>query len=170
VLWLALVPLGLVVRGSGWVERLPFGRVRRVLAFLLEAAPRDARLLARLYLWTLLTWATKLTAFALVLSHFVDAALWQCLSGVVGAELSSVLPFHGIAGAGSYELTGVAAMVSLGVSVEDALAGAVNLHLFLLGTTFALGLVALFLPVGGGHAAAGLAGKGDRESIRCRSG
>lgn len=155
VLWLALVPLGLAIRHRGWVAQLPPGRVRRVLLFLLDAAPADTWLLSRLYLWTVLTWGTKLLAFALVLGHFVDAALWQRLAGVLGAELSSVLPFHGIAGAGSYELTGMAAMVPLGIDVGAALAGAVNLHLFLLGATLLLGAGALLLPVGQGVAAAG---------------
>lgn len=147
-LWLALVPAGLAVRRLGWVERLPAGRVRRLLLFLLDAAPADAALLLRLYLETLAIWATKLTAFVLVLSHFVAAAYWQLLAGVLGAELSSVLPFHGIAGAGSYELAGMAALVPLGVSVEAALAGAVSLHLFLLGTTLLLGALAFLLPAG----------------------
>ncbi|WP_462328840.1 lysylphosphatidylglycerol synthase transmembrane domain-containing protein [Thiohalocapsa halophila] len=147
-LWLALVPLGLAVRRSGWVSRLPAGRLRHVLLFLLDAAPRDTPLLYRLYLWTLLSWSAKLFAFALVLGHFVDAALWQRLAGVLGAELSSVLPFHGIAGAGSYELTGMAAMVPLGVGVGAALAGTVSLHLFLLGSTLILGALALLLPRG----------------------
>ncbi len=150
LLWIALVPLGMVVRSGGWVERLPQGRLRRVLLFVLEAAPRDLPLLARLYLWTLLTWMTKLTAFALVLGHFIDVKLWQRLAGVIGAELSSMLPVHGIAGAGSYELTGMAAMVPLGVGVAQALAGSVSLHLFLLGTTLVLGLLALLLPVAAG--------------------
>lgn len=150
VLWLTLVPLGLVIRRSGCIMRLSFGRVRAVLRFLLDAAPGDTWQLYRLYLWTALSWGAKLLAFALVLGHFVDAALWQLLAGVLGAELSSVLPFHGIAGAGSYELTGMAAMVPLGVGVEAALAGAVNLHLFLLGTTLLLGAVALLLPVRSG--------------------
>jgi hypothetical protein len=119
-----------------------------VLLFLLDAAPGETRLLYRLYLWTALCWGTKLLAFALVLGHFIDAALWQRLAGVLGAELSSVLPLHGVAGAGSYELTGMAAMVPLGVGVEAALAGAVNLHLFVLGSTLALGGLALLLPVG----------------------
>ena len=161
LLWLALVPLGVLVRRGGWVERLPQERLRRLLLFVLEAAPGEVPLLARVYAWTLLIWATKLTAFALVLGHFVDAALWQRLAGVVGAELSSVLPFHGIAGAGSYELTGVAAMVPLGVEVAPALAGAVNLHLFLLGTTLLLGLVALLLPMG---TAAGRGGRIGRRT------
>ncbi len=64
----------------------------------------------------------------------------------MGAELSSVLPFHGIAGSGSYELAAVAALVPLGVDPKLALAGAVNLHLFLLGTTLILGGLAFLLP------------------------
>ena len=155
--WLALVPVGLAVRAAGWVERLPIGRLRRLALFLLDAAPADALLLVRLYVLTLLIWGTKLTAFVLVLSHFVPAAYWQLLAGVLGAELSSVLPFHGVAGAGSYELTGMAALVPLGVSVETALAGAVNLHLFVLGTTLLLGALALLLPVGAARVAGGKA-------------
>jgi uncharacterized membrane protein YbhN (UPF0104 family) len=122
--------------------------LRRILLFALDAAPSDARLLARLYVWTLLSWAAKLLGFALVLGHFVDAPLWQVLAGVLGAELSSVLPFHGIAGAGSYELAGMAVLVPLGIGMEAALAGAVNLHLFLLCTTLVLGALALLLPSG----------------------
>ncbi len=147
VLWLALLPLGLAVRRGGWVARLPSRRLRHVLLFLLDAAPEEFRSLYRLYLWTVLSWGTKLMAFALVLGHFVDAALWQRLGGVLGAELSSVLPFHGVAGAGSYELTGMAVMVPLGVGVSAALAGAVNLHLFLLGVTLLLGGLAFLLPL-----------------------
>jgi uncharacterized membrane protein YbhN (UPF0104 family) len=133
-----LVPAGLLLRRAPRPRALEAGRVGRALLFILDAAPSDARLLARLYLWTLLSWGAKLLGFALVLGYFVDAPLWQVLAGVLGAELSSVLPFHGVAGAGSYELAGMAALVPLGVAVEDALAGAVNLHLFLLGTTLVI--------------------------------
>ena len=103
--------------------------------------------MARVYLWTALTWTLKFAAFASVLKHFVPVAFWRVLAGVMGAELSSVLPFHGIAGSGSYELAAVAALVPLGVDARLALAGAVNLHLFLLGTTLLLGLLAFLLPV-----------------------
>ena len=39
-------------------------------------------------------------------------------------------------------------MVPFGVSATDALTGAVNLHLFVLGTTLILGLLALLIPRG----------------------
>jgi uncharacterized membrane protein YbhN (UPF0104 family) len=81
------------------------------------------------------------------LHHFLPVAWWLVLTGVMGAELSSVLPFHGIAGSGSYELAMVAALMPLGVSAEAALTGAVNLHLFLLGVTLLLGGLAFLVPV-----------------------
>lgn len=123
------------------------GKVVRTLRLVATAAPRSQRLVARVYLWTALTWTLKFAAFASVLKHFVPVAFWRVLAGVMGAELSSVLPFHGIAGSGSYELAAVAALVPLGVDARLALAGAVNLHLFLLGTTLLLGLLAFLLPV-----------------------
>lgn len=124
------------------------GRLWRIARFVAAAGPARPRMIARLYLWTALCWLFKLVAFAVVLRHFVAVAFWQVLAGVLGAELSSVLPFHGIAGAGSYELATVAAMVPFGVGATEALAGAVNLHLFLLGTTLLLGLSALMIPTG----------------------
>lgn len=133
-----IVPLGSVTDG---------GKVVRVLRLVAGAAPRSRRLVARVYFWTALTWTLKFAAFATVLEHFVPVDFWRVLTGVMGAELSSVLPFHGIAGSGSYELAAVAALVPVGVDARLALAGAVNLHLFLLGTTLLLGLLALLLPV-----------------------
>ena len=116
--------------------------VRRVLG----AAPAQPGIIARVYLWTALTWTLKFTAFAVLLEHFLPVEFWRLLTGVMGAELSSVLPFHGIAGSGSYELAVVAALAPLGVDPRLALAGAVNLHLFLLGSTLVLGGLALLLP------------------------
>lgn len=148
--WLGLLPVFWLPRrlqlkgGQGVAERL-----RALLAFVAAAAPREPVRVWWLYLWTALSWSLKFVGFALILVHFVPAALWQVVLGVMGAELSTVLPFHGIAGSGSFELAAVAAMVPLGVAPAEALAGAVNLHLFLLGTTLVLGATALLIPVRG---------------------
>lgn len=148
VAWLGLLPLfwlsgRLALAGGQGVA----GRLRALVALVAAAAPREPARVWWLYLWTALSWSLKFVGFALVLAHFVPAALWQVLLGVMGAELSTVLPFHGIAGSGSFELAAVAAMVPLGVAPITALAGAVNLHLFLLGTTLLLAAAALLLPV-----------------------
>ena len=145
LLWLALLPLMGVLRR--WGPQGEGGRLRRWVRLVVEATPASAALVARVYGWTALIWMSKFLAFAALLRHFLPIELWQVLIGVMGAELSSVLPFHGIAGSGSYELAMVAALVPLGVSAEAAFAGAVNLHLFLLGVTVLLGLSALLLPV-----------------------
>jgi uncharacterized membrane protein YbhN (UPF0104 family) len=145
LLWLALLPLMAPIARLLPAARL--GRLGRLVETLTGAAPDSAARTARLYLWTGLSWSLKLVAFALVLQHFLPVDLWRVLMGVMGAELSSVLPFHGIAGSGSYELAAVAALVPFGVDPKAALAGAVNLHLFVLGVTLLLGLLGLLLPL-----------------------
>ncbi|WPL15529.1 hypothetical protein Thiowin_00428 [Thiorhodovibrio winogradskyi] len=146
-LWLALLlVLPLAARR---LSALPESGVRwrRVLRFLAQAAPREHTRLAGLYGWTALCWGTKFIAFAWVLGYFLPLDFWRLLAGVMGAELSSVLPFHGIGGAGSYELATLAALVPLGVPAKEALAAAVNLHLFMLGASLLFGLLAMALPV-----------------------
>jgi uncharacterized membrane protein YbhN (UPF0104 family) len=123
------------------------GTAGRLLQAVRDTGPADDAELARLYLWTALSWAAKLAAFAAITAHFLDAPLGTILAGIVGAELSSVLPVHGVAGAGSYEAAMVAALYPLGVAPAAALSAAVNLHLFLLGVTLLASLAALLLPV-----------------------
>lgn len=147
VLWVC-IPLAsafaLVSRKRQW--RGGAGLSARLLRLVADAAPRSAPVAARLYLWTLLSWGTKLVAFTTILGHFMQVPTWKVLIGVIGAELASIMPFHGVAGSGSYELVTVAALVPFGVSGEAALTGALNLHLFLLGSTILLGIVAVLLP------------------------
>ncbi len=150
-LWLAalvlFVPLGQLVRsGADRRQAGMLGTLRHLMRRLMQAAPSRPAIIARVYLWTALTWILKFTAFAILLEHFLPLEFWRLLTGVMGAELSTVLPFHGIAGSGSYEIAVVAALTPLGVDPRLALAGAVNLHLFLLGTTLVLGALAFLLP------------------------
>lgn len=150
-LWLAalvlFVPLGrLLSAGTAHRRAGMLGTLRHLMRRLMQAAPSRPAIIARVYLWTALTWILKFTAFAVLLEHFLPLEFWRLLTGVMGAELSTVLPFHGIAGSGSYEIAVVAALTPLGVDPRLALAGAVNLHLFLLGTTLVLGALAFLLP------------------------
>lgn len=122
------------------------GRLLTLLRQTLRAAPVDWRFIAQIYGWTLLIWSFKFTAFVSVLQFFLPLDYWQLFTGVMGAELSSVLPIHGVAGSGSYELAAVAALAPLGIDPKLALVGVVNLHLFLLGSTVLLSVFALLLP------------------------
>ncbi len=142
-----VLPLGYRLRG--WLTGRLADRPGRAMGFaraLLAALPDHGGRFAEVYGWTLLTWLSKFVAFTLVLQHFTGLPLWQAVAGVIGAELSSVLPIHGVAGAGSYEAALVLALAPLGVDSAVALTGAVNLHLFLLGVTLLLGPLALLLP------------------------
>lgn len=144
---LLTLPLGFILR-DGLAARLQGrdGRIWNMASSLLAALPARGGQFAEVYVWTLITWGSKFLAFTLVLQHFTGLPLWQAITGVIGAELSTVLPFHGVAGAGSYEAALVLAITPTGVDTALALAGAVNLHLFLLGVTLALGPLALLLP------------------------
>jgi glycosyltransferase 2 family protein len=147
ILWIAGLSI-LALIGRFGVSRYLAGpgRIRKLARQVAGAAPRDTFLIAKVYVWTTATWSLKFVAFASVLHHFVPVAFWRVIAGVMGAELSSILPIHGIAGSGSYEFAAVAALVPLGVNAKLALAGAVNLHLFLLGTTVLLGTLGFLLP------------------------
>jgi uncharacterized membrane protein YbhN (UPF0104 family) len=145
--WMLLVPL--MYWGHGWLQRRMAGRSGRlssVLNRLLGHVPDSGWGFARIWLWTVLSWIFKFTAFTTVVLHFADIGLWRAVFGTIGAELSSVLPINGVAGAGSYELAMAAALLPLGLDMSTVLKAAVNLHLYLLGANLLLGLGALLLP------------------------
>ncbi len=155
LLWLGLMGLIGLMRALAPSGQ---GRLSRAMRLVAGASPPSPRRVLRAYFWTAATWITKFVSLSAVLQHFLPVDPWRVMLGVMGAELSSVLPFHGVAGSGSYELAAVAALVPLGIGPEAALSGAVNLHLFLLGVTLLLGLLAFLLPVRGAPAAPGNAG------------
>lgn len=146
-LWLGLLPAlywghGLLVRhiqGQG-------GKFARQMRKVLGHVPDQGRRFLRIWLWTALSWVFKFIAYTAVVLYFVDIPQWQAVFGVIGAELSSVLPIHGVAGSGSYELAMAAVLIPLGLDMQTVLQAAVNLHLYLLGANLLLALGALLLP------------------------
>jgi uncharacterized membrane protein YbhN (UPF0104 family) len=147
VIWL-LLPWWLFLANHWLLERLgpePEGRFGRLLHKVLSGAPKDRRLLLRTWFWTLLNWLVKLLAFAWLLMSFAQLDVSQAMLGVIGGELTSVLPVHGVAGAGTYEAGIVAALLPFGIAADTAVGAAVNLHLFLLGVTLVGALLSLAL-------------------------
>lgn len=148
--WLVLPLLAFQVHVA-WLRRLgtaPRG-AKRVLAKILSSFPQTARAFWRATLWTWINWITKLGVFAWVLALFIPVPWSGAWLAAILGDLTSVLPIHGIAGAGTYEAGVVAALLPFGVTGEHALAAAVNLHLFVLGSTVVGGVVAGVLPGGG---------------------
>lgn len=128
---------------------LPTGG-RRTMAMLraaLLAVPGKWPEFVESWLLTLANWLLKVIVFGWIITLFASADYLRALAGALGGELTAVLPIHGIAGVGTYEAGVVAAMRAFGTSLDDALTGAVNLHLFLLGVSLAGGLVSLLIPL-----------------------
>ncbi len=124
------------------------GGWRHQLGQLLTGLPQGRGAFWRAWGWTLVNWAVKLAAFAWVLRFFIGISVPAAWMGAIAGDLTSVLPVHGIAGAGTYEAGVVAGLVPYGVEPAAALAAAVNLHLFLLGTTLAGGAASLLIKGG----------------------
>lgn len=144
VAWLALPWLAYRLQRAipGW---LGDGRWRAVGSAIAGGAPAHGWAFWQCWMWSVLGWLAKLTVFVGLLMAFSGADREAALLGALGGELTSVLPFHGVAGMGTYESGVVAGMAPFGVSLKDALAGAVNLHLFLLGVSLAGGGLALLI-------------------------
>ena len=121
--------------------------IAKVFQVIKETAPKNKRHLFSLLFVTLLIWAVKLFALVFFLLGFDQMNWVTSLSGVLGAELSSILPFHGIAGTGSYELGFMLGVVpGSGFQAED-LSFAVNLHAFVFVSTSLLALCACLIRV-----------------------
>ena len=111
---------------------------------LAAGASPPGRVLRTLF-WTLLNWLVKLAAYGYVITLFSGVKLHEGVLGAIGGEATSVLPIHGFAGAGSYE-AGVLLLLQLtSLSLDEALAAGINLHLFLLSITVIAGAIAPLL-------------------------
>lgn len=146
-LWLILPWAGYHLCRS-WLNKIEnrSGRAWTILQHTLQSFPQTPARFWRSWLWTLLNWILKLAVFAWVLGLFVETSFAAAWLGAIGGDLTSVLPIHGIAGAGTYEAGVVAGLIPFGISPAEALVAAVNLHLFVLGCTIVSGLASLILP------------------------
>ncbi len=121
-------------------------RFSSLVITILQNFPRDNKQFYRSWCWTLLNWLVKISVFSWVMIQFIDINYLVAWVGVIAGDLTSVLPIHGFAGAGTYEAGVIAAMLPFGVNATDGLVGAVNLHLFLLGATILGALAGLMIP------------------------
>ena len=133
-----------------WIQRSFSGRhglISDIMKHLSAGIPDNLFLLFRIWLLTAFNWTIKLLIFAWLLRQFAQISLVQAFVGSITGEFSSVLPVHGFAGAGTYEASVVAGMMSLGLKMGPAVAAATNLHLFILGaSTMSAGLALCILP------------------------
>lgn len=108
--------------------------------------PQDDRAFWHAWGWTVFNWVVKLGVFAWVLQLFLEMPASAAWLGAIAGDVTSVLPFHAVAGAGTYEAGVVSGLMPFGLNAREALPAAVNLHLFLLASTLVGGLLSLLLP------------------------
>lgn len=91
---------------------------------------------------SVLNWFLKLSSFSILIVSLSSLSWLEAFVGSVGGELSSVAPFHGLMGFGTYEAGVAAALSILGAHFGDAMLAAVNLHLYVLLSSFLSVLIA----------------------------
>ena len=145
---LAPLPYGIfLIQGSldRWLEARK-GRWHALARRGLGGLPSSPVLFWTVWFWTVVNWSVKLLVLAWILRAFFPMPFSSAFVGTTTGELSSVLPFHGIAGAGTYEAGVLAGLLPLGVPLDGAVQAAVNLHLFLLGLSILAGVLGALLP------------------------
>ena len=113
---------------------------------LLSGLPQSRGIFYRSWLWTIINWIVKLSVFAWLLGQFGEMSFHAGWVGATVGDLTSALPFHGIASAGTYEAGVVAGLAPYGFTPESAFPLAVNLHLFILACSVLFGLIAWLIP------------------------
>lgn len=116
----------------------------------LSQLPTSGNTYFKIAMLTLTSWMSKLTAFVLIVLGISDLSFQTALLGIVGADLSSVLPIHGVAGSGTFEgafvlaaeITGTSKLQS---SFPKLLEASVQLHVFLLGSAAFIYAMSIFL-------------------------
>lgn len=85
----------------------------------------------RIMLLTAATWLVKLSAFLVFCLALTSIPATQVLISIIAADLSAVLPIHGIAGSGTFEAAFVVGSHFSQANMNELLSVAVSLHLFL---------------------------------------
>ena len=142
---LILFPLSLKFGGKALFKLFP-AKVHTLLNKIEHLWPRDYGLLGKTYLMTLLIWVVKLLALIMILMSFLSITFSDGALAVIAADISGVLPIHGLAGSGTYEAAMLAALYPMGFETVEAIKAAINVHIYLLGASLLSVPIALLLP------------------------
>lgn len=151
-LTIALWPgLPLALRCAALLGLLATWSLARHLAQTADADQRSGFLFRRLqrlrpmfdgsrasWLWTVANWLSKLSGLSLALAALAGLPVAAAVPGVLGGELSAILPVQGFAGFGTYEAGVALPLAGFGLPWQPLLAAALSLHLI----TIAIALIA----------------------------
>ncbi len=132
--------------GEAWLARRNQQRLSELAHRFTQGLPQTYNRFLVSWWWTVVNWIVKLGVFVWILRLFVELDWLPALLGVIGGELTSVLPIHSLAGMGTYEAGIMAALLPWAIDTKSALHGAVNLHLFLLAASLLGGMLTWLLP------------------------
>ncbi len=127
------------------LQTVPCPRVLHPIRAQLMYEATQGHRLHRLWRLTILSWLCKLMGMAVLLASLSGLDLSQVMAIILGAELSSILPIHGLAGAGSYQAGGVLGSVLMGQTALIGLQLSVQLHLYVLSLTCVFGILGALL-------------------------
>ena len=82
---------------------------------------------------------------AILLAALSGISVTEVMATILGAELSSILPIHGLAGAGSYQAGGILGATFGGQSAMTGLTLAIQLHVYVLSLTAVFGILGALL-------------------------
>ncbi|MCA1403365.1 flippase-like domain-containing protein [Ensifer sp. IC3342] len=131
-------------------HRLAPAKLATVLEEVEAGLPDNIQGFLRAWAMTMLNWGVKVVVLAWVLAIMGVVPLAACFGGALGGELSSVLPVHAPAGAGTYPAAIAAGAISFGAPGDRAaleLLGraSVNAHLLVIVSAVAGTMLSLLL-------------------------
>ena len=101
---------------------------------LIDSLPSGSGILFSSLALTWLNWVLKIFALAIVFSVLSDLSFLYGVFAILGGEFTSILPFHGPGGLGTYAAGMLISLQFLGIQSDSILSAAANAHLFLLST------------------------------------
>ena len=106
---------------------------------------QNGKRLHRMWRLTILAWLSKIMGMGVLLATLSGIPMTDVITTILGAELSSILPIHGLAGAGSYEAGGIIGSALMGLSPVLALEMTIQLHIYVLSLTAVFGILGVLL-------------------------
>lgn len=134
-----------------WLEKTRFGKTgigQKLIMKLEELAEavktvRTRHTFLSSFFCTLCIWGTKFSAFYLIIRSFNlprPLRFWEVVFGSTFSELTTILPFHGIAGIGTLEAGWTLGFLTLGIDKQTVITTAFGFHILLHLFSIVLGL------------------------------
>ena len=102
-------------------------------------------LISKLWWLTSLSWLCKISGMTLILISLSQQTIESQIAIILGAELSSILPIHGLAGAGTFEAGGTFGGMIMGFDGIESLRSAIQLHAYVLSLTLIFGVIGILI-------------------------